>query len=96
MGRISFPPEVKLFCGLLFSDETVASEATSRLVNLLGAVDYTSPVLPFLFTRYYSRELGENVRRQFLAFERLVGRERLAEIKIEISLEKRRTGSSGG
>jgi hypothetical protein len=83
MGRIRLPPDVKLFCGLLFADETAASEAGSRLVDAFGPVDYASPVLPFDYTHYYERELGEPVRRQFLAFERLVGRERLADIKIE-------------
>jgi hypothetical protein len=53
-----------------------------ELVAQFGPLDYESALMPWEFTDYYSRELGENLLRKFLAFERLIEPERLAEIKL--------------
>jgi hypothetical protein len=98
MARIKFPPEVKLICGILLADEHAAAGARSRLTEAFGPVDFSSRILPFHYTRYYSKEMGENLRREFIGFSRLVPREMLPEIKVktnEIEEEFARTGKEG-
>ena len=77
------PQPVKLFCGVLFSDETLRNEATEKLVRIYGASDYKSPLFPFDMTDYYHVEMGAPIYRMFLSFRQLVNPGRIARIKIE-------------
>jgi hypothetical protein len=56
--------------------------AQRELIAQFGPLDYESILMPWGFTDYYTKELGENLLRKFLAFERLIDPERLAEIKL--------------
>lgn len=56
--------------------------AQQELVAQFGPVDYESTLMAWEFTDYYSGELGENLSRKFVAFERLIDPERLAEVKL--------------
>ncbi len=77
------PQPVKLFCGVLFSDETLLNQATENLVVTYGALDYKSPLYPFDMTDYYQAEMGTPIYRIFLSFRPLINPGRLAGIKIE-------------
>ncbi|MFO7848556.1 MAG: DUF4416 family protein [Spirochaetia bacterium] len=70
-----------LIMGLLSTDHGVREEAKNRLERLYGPSRYAGPTLPFIYTDYYNREMGNNIERDFLAFETLVDPSRLAEIK---------------
>lgn len=48
-----------------------------------GPVDYESGEIPFTFTDYYSAEMGDGIRRVFLAVAELCDPSRLAEVKRE-------------
>lgn len=83
MGRPRVPLPVKLVCGLLSSDPDLLNRARQRLVRRYGAVDLESETWPFTQTRYYEHEMGPDLQRRFLAFERLVAPDALPEIKLE-------------
>lgn len=78
----SFSP-VKLICGVIFSREDALGQAEKRLIDLYGSVDFASPCFSFDFTDYYEKQMGRDLKRKFLSFERLIPPERLSEIKLE-------------
>jgi hypothetical protein len=64
--------------------------AREVLRSAYGAIALASPDYSFHHTDYYAETMGPNLRKQFLAFERLVTADVLAEIKRHtISLEER-------
>ncbi len=81
--RPSEPQPVKLFCGVLFSNETLLQQATDKLVRSYGALDYKSPLFPFDMTDYYQAEMGSPIYRMFLSFRPLINPGDLARIKVE-------------
>lgn len=82
MGIIKKPGIVRPFCAILFSDEKKLNLSLSLLENLFGICDIKSEILPFNFTDYYSYEMGENLRKIFVSFEKPVVPEDYAQWKI--------------
>ncbi|MFQ6000217.1 MAG: DUF4416 family protein, partial [Anaerolineae bacterium] len=74
-------PPVKLVVGMISGRKPLFDAAQRELTARFGPLDYESILMPWEFTDYYSRELGENLGRKFLSFERLIDPARLAEIK---------------
>lgn len=61
-----------------------------ELKGLFGPVDMESPLIPFSFTDYYLSELGPDLKRKLLSFDRLIYPGSLARIKkLTNDLEKR-------
>jgi hypothetical protein len=56
--------------------------AEAAMSERYGGVARASEILPFHFTDYYGPEMGSNLLRKFLAFERLVDPADLAGIKL--------------
>lgn len=81
MGQARPPSPVKLVMPMLSAHEELFLQAERTLREHFGAVDYVSERLPFRHTRYYEPEFGPGLRRQFLAFERLIDPGELASIK---------------
>jgi hypothetical protein len=81
MGSIRKFNPVKLFSGVLVSEEGLIPEVEKRLSLTHGPVDCRSGVIPFTFTSYYRSETGGNILRVFLSFERLIDADELPEIK---------------
>ncbi|MGQ9673862.1 MAG: DUF4416 family protein [Candidatus Aminicenantales bacterium] len=73
----------KLICGIIAAADTHFERAQIELSGLYGQVDLKSPFFPFDLTPYYETEMGPNLRRCFLSFEKLVDPERLSDIKLE-------------
>ena len=82
MADINCPKPVKLFVGILSSDNTLLEEVEYLLAKRLGKVDIKSEIFPFDFTDYYKKEMGTNISRQFLCFKELINPEELSDIKI--------------
>ncbi len=82
MGGIAKPEPVKLFAGMIAREDGPFDECRRRLVERYGPVDIASDVFDFDFTDYYRDEMGENLRRRFLSFERLIDPADIAGIKI--------------
>lgn len=75
--------QVKLICGVIAGDECVFKRAEERLTQLYGNIDLESANFAFDFTDYYAKQMGEDLKKKFLSFKRLISPERLSEIKIE-------------
>ncbi|MCX6555309.1 MAG: DUF4416 family protein [Candidatus Aminicenantes bacterium] len=82
MGRISEFKNVKLFCGLIFSQAAAAEKAKIYLAEHFSAIDSQSAHFPFTTTDYYRAEMGAPLFRQFISFAELLNPEKLPEIKI--------------
>ena len=81
MGAIRNLIPVQLFVGVLVSDAKFISEIETRLAAAYGPIDHRSPIIPFTFTTYYTKEMGQSIDRLFLSFERLIEPDQLPEIK---------------
>ena len=82
MGEILPPLPVKLICPVLCASVHSPDKIISLLEESFGRVDYISECIPFHYTDYYTREMGENLLRFFTSFETLIGPEKIADIKI--------------
>lgn len=51
------------------------------LKRYFGEVDSQSQEIPFTYTDYYEREIGNNLKRVFVSFKRLIPPSELAKIK---------------
>lgn len=78
MGGIRIPPPARLVVGLL---GRAPESVEPALVERFGPVSLASPILPFDYTPYYEAEMGRDLRRRYLAFDRLIDPGALAEIK---------------
>ena len=82
MGQVSPPDPAGLICAVLAVNDDALSRAKERMVQAFGNVAVDSDLIPFTFTRYYDREMGSGLIRQFVGFGQLVQKDRLAEIKL--------------
>ena len=81
MGALRQFTPVKLFIGVLVSNNKFIPQVEERLIAAFGAIDYRSDIIPFDFTDYYESEMGDIIDRVFFSFERLIEADQLPEIK---------------
>ena len=82
MGIRKIHPPVKLIVGFIFKEEVILEKTKSILKRYFGPIDFTSQILSFSHTRYYEAEFGQDLKRQFISFKRLILPQKLARIKI--------------
>lgn len=84
MGTINKPNLVKFFFGLIFNKNFDIEEIYKVLEQKFNnKIDIYSPVIDFTFTTYYNKEMGDNLKRQWISFEKLLTPDKLADIKVE-------------
>lgn len=81
MGEAKKPFPVKLIMPMFSRHEECFCEAKATLSKHFGPTDYISSRLPFDHTMYYAEEMGSDLRRQFLSFEKLIDPGTIANIK---------------
>ena len=81
-GNIRKPGNVKLIIGLLFGDNEVFGKAKSLLERKFGRIDFESETIEFVHTDYYAKEMGRNLKRKFLGFEKLLNLNKIYKVKI--------------
>lgn len=70
----------KLVIGIMYSDKELFEEVKKVLEEKFSRIeDFVS--YDFNFTRYYEEEMGPNLKKDVLIFEREIKEEQLAEIK---------------
>lgn len=90
MGAIRPPRAVNLICGLISNDPDLCTHAIRLLCEYAGPTDEVTDFWPFDFTDYYEIEMGEDLLRQFVSFDRLIDPAELASLKVLTNdLEKR-------
>ena len=92
---------VKLIVGMLSLDEHLFQVATDKMVELWGPVDVESQVMPFIYTKYYNKAMGEGLLRKFIAFDRLIMPDDISTAKhqsneIELEIDSSDAGQTLG
>jgi hypothetical protein len=82
VGTAIIPHDVMLFCSVLFNDNAPVDKVLSSLKRAYGEFVYKSETMPFDFTSYYEDELGSPLYRILVAFDTLIPRESMPEVKI--------------
>ncbi|MCP4751187.1 MAG: DUF4416 family protein, partial [Proteobacteria bacterium] len=73
---------VKLIAAILYQDEGDLDASLKLLENAFSAVDFQGEFFPFTETDYYEPEMGDNLKRGMVSFERLVHPGFLVESKL--------------
>ena len=82
MGRIQQPPKAKLIVAVTANTEKLFEESHRMLQPHFGPIDLRSDMYPFTFTDYYKVEMGKELCKQILSFERLFEKSELAATKV--------------
>lgn len=82
MGSATAFTPAKLVIPTLLSANVHIERVVETLTRELGRLDYRSEEIPFTFTKYYTPEMGNGIRRVFFSVEELVDPGRLAELKL--------------
>lgn len=81
MGSPAVPHEVMLFCSILYNSADSSGKAVAELKEAYGPASYESQPFPFTYTSYYEKEMGFPLHRILMAFENLVPRNSLPDVK---------------
>lgn len=81
MGKPRPPAPAKLILGVITREPCLREQIATILVPEWGRVEFESEPLRFDFTDYYRTELGPELLRWWLGFERTIPCERLPELK---------------
>ncbi|MFA6618648.1 MAG: DUF4416 family protein [Candidatus Neomarinimicrobiota bacterium] len=87
-------PKVKCIIGIIYSPDSEIKSCIKHLEKVFGPADLISPEYDFDITNYYEKEMGKNLKRCFVSFDKLIDADKLAEIKrvsniIEMDYAKR-------
>lgn len=83
MGTVYPTEKVKLIAGLLSSNEDMFDRAGLLLEKKLNnKIDFRSDVMDFDYTDYYANEMGGNLKRVFLSFDKLVRLQNIEKVKL--------------
>lgn len=81
MGIPLKPLPVKLIVGLITHDIELLQRTRKLLEKCFGHADAVSPLFAFNLTHYYEEELGKDLKRVFLGFEKPVVADALGDVK---------------
>ncbi|MEE9442803.1 MAG: DUF4416 family protein [candidate division Zixibacteria bacterium] len=88
---------VKLFAGFIYSDIETLKQVLEILENKFGPVEFESEHFDFSHTVYYKKEMGADLKRLFVSFEKPVMPDNLKDIKNETnSIERKFVNADGG
>ncbi len=96
MAQAIEPPPVKLIMGLIFAPDALTMAVRRQLEATYGRIDLETTSLPFVWTRFYEREMGSTLLRQFWSFEALIAADALADIKRQTNAMEQTFAGHGG
>jgi len=82
VSKIKSPEPVKLFVGCITNNSALINKTKGILEKRFGPTDFQSDILNFNNTTYYNKELGDNLKRKFITFKRLISLENAYTIKV--------------
>ena len=88
MGMITEPTQVKLLVGMLSKEEFLFAAVDDQLRAIYGDIDFESPVWSWEHTKYYSREMGDGLKRRFIFFENHINPGEISDIKVRTMKSK--------
>jgi len=85
MSTPKAPDMAKLIIGFFTNDRSIIDGLIKKLTFFFGSVERKSDWMPFDYTTYYQKEMGEELYRKLLSFVQLIPQEELALIKLKTS-----------
>ena len=82
MGKIQKTLPVKLVISIFSQSIDFIKTTEEILSKKFGPIDFSSQILNFDHTQYYENEFGQNLKRKFISFKKLINAENLWKIKI--------------
>jgi len=73
---------VKLFAAIFFKEEEHFDKACEILERAYSGIDYCSRRYPFNHSDYYEKEMGTNLKKRILSFEKILSPEFLTQSKL--------------
>jgi hypothetical protein len=87
----------KLICGFLYRHRDLYISALEKLESLFGGVEFESEIFEFSHTDYYEKEMGADLQRCFVSFEKPIDPGRLRDLKISCNdIERQYLNDAGG
>ncbi|MFC1501042.1 DUF4416 family protein [Elusimicrobiota bacterium] len=96
--------KVKLFIGLIANSDKVMTKTESIFEKKFGKINcwkstkrliFESSIVPFNFTGYYAKEMGNALLRKWVSFEKLIDPSNLSDIKLFSNKTEDHLASSG-
>ena len=75
------PKPAKLLIGIFVKDKALVKDVAQDLTDHFGPIDLLSAWLPFDYTNYYQKEMGQPLVRRVFSFIELIEQTSLAEVK---------------
>ena len=82
MGEIRKPLPEKLVVAFIYKEKEIYGKVREILIEKFGNIDFESEELQFNYTDYYNNEIGDNLKRRFISFEKLTQPNNLSQIKV--------------
>ncbi|TFG38003.1 MAG: DUF4416 family protein [Syntrophobacterales bacterium] len=82
MSEPKIPDPVKLVSSIFSRETVLLKEVVRELSGKFGGIDFISEYMPFEYTDYYDKEMGDLLVRRFISFEDLVDPEVLPDVKL--------------
>lgn len=73
---------MKLLIAVMYPDKETCDKAVSELKEQFGETDSQSDEYEFTFTDYYEKESGENLKKKFVSFKKIINNKELSEIRL--------------
>ena len=86
---------VKLIIGFIFDSEDALQKAGLLISKKFGQIDLESQIMDFPHTDYYSKELGENLKRKFVSIKQLIRPENIYRAKLITNNIEKKLSKSG-
>lgn len=97
MAQTKKVSDAKLIIGIMYKDIKICKNVIDILKELFGEIE-DSLDYDFSFTKYYEKEMGENLKKSILTFKKQIDRTKLADIKLitngiedNLSIKNKRT-----
>lgn len=95
MGIVRPPADVKLITAITFKDTILLLDVKKQLQRLFGPIDMESEIYDFIHTEYYAAEMGEGLKKQFMAFKILIQPDKIATIKLSTNHLEQKSATAG-
>lgn len=83
MGRIRDFEKAVLFAGVLVAEEGIKERVKPVLNQEFGETLYSTSLKEWNWTDYYKKEMGDNLKRFFIFFKKVIDPSYIADIKIK-------------
>lgn len=73
----------RLIIAIMYPNDEALQNAKKELIKEFGAIEKESQEYKFIFTKYYEKEFGRDLRKKFLIFQRNIDKKGLSMIRIQ-------------